>query len=245
MKVNVGKLLRAGGGVTMMVFLSPLFMGAAMAQSGDAGESGFWLWQFLGRLHPLAVHFPVGLLLFAAVIELFTIRNYHSPYRAGINLMIYVGAFAAVLAAVLGLLLANVEEYGGDTLTLHQWTGVATAALAVITLVLLLGVKKGYKPSRIKAYRGLLFFTALGVSVAGHFGASLTHGDEYLTSVLPWSGVERVNAADFDFAAYEGEAGGLTEEQELKLLGEVRAIMAHSCYSCHSEEKVRGDLKLD
>lgn len=245
MKVNVGKLLRAGGGVTMMVFLSPLFMGTAMAQAGDAGETGFWLWQFLGRLHPLAVHFPVGLLLFAAVIELFTIRNYHSPYRAGINLMIYVGAFAAVLAAVLGLVLANVEEYGGDTLTLHQWTGVATAALAVITLVLLLGVKKGYRPSRITAYRGLLFFTALGVSVAGHFGASLTHGDEYLTSVLPWSGVDRVNAADFDFAAYEGEAGGLTEEQELKLLGEVRAIMAHSCYSCHSEEKVRGDLKLD
>ncbi|HET9278283.1 MAG TPA: hypothetical protein VFN95_08840, partial [Flavitalea sp.] len=28
----------------------------------------FWLWNFLGHLHPLAVHFPVGLLLFAAVL---------------------------------------------------------------------------------------------------------------------------------------------------------------------------------
>jgi uncharacterized membrane protein len=245
MKVNAGKLLRKLGGAGVLVFFWPLFINGAVAQAVDGGDTTFWLWQFMGRLHPLAVHFPVGLLLFAAVIELFTIRNYHSPYRAGINLMIYVGAFAAVLAAVLGLVLANVEDYGGDTLTLHQWTGIATAVLGLITLFLLLRVKKGYRSSQIKAYRGLLFFTALGVSVAGHFGASLTHGDEYLTSVLPWSGVDRNSAASFDFASYEADSSGLSEEQQLKLLGEVRAIMAHSCYSCHSEEKVRGDLRLD
>src|SRR5690606_13118520 len=102
-----------------------------------------------------------------------------------------------------------------------------------------------YKVSQIKAYRGMLFFTAVGVSVAGHFGASLTHGDEYLTSVLPWGGTDTHNAATFDFTSYEADSGGLSEDQQIKLLGEVRAIMAHSCYSCHSEEKVRGDLRLD
>ncbi len=245
MKLNVGTVLRKGGGISLLLFFTPLFISSAMAQADDGGDAAFWLWQFLGRLHPLAVHFPVGLLLFAAVIELFTIRNFHSPYRAGVNLMIYVGAFAAVLAAVLGLVLANVEDYGGDTLMLHQWTGIATAALGLITLFLLLRIKKGHQSSQIRAYRGLLFFTALGVSVAGHFGASLTHGDEYLTSVLPWGGVDRSSAASFDFASYEADSGGLSEEQQLKLLGEVRAIMAHSCYSCHGEEKVRGDLRLD
>src|SRR5690606_40899648 len=127
MKVRIGKLLRKWGGVSLLVLFCPLFVGGAVAQSGEEAQTSFWLWQFLGRLHPLAVHFPVGLLLFAAIIELFTIKNYRSPYRPGINLMVYVGAFAAVLAAVLGLVLANVEEYGGDTLNLHQWTGIATA----------------------------------------------------------------------------------------------------------------------
>ena len=245
MNGKVGKLLRRWGGISLLVLLCPLFVGGAVAQSGEEAQATFWLWQFLGRLHPLAVHFPVGLLLFAAVIELFTIRNYYSPYRAGINLMIYVGAFAAVLAAALGLVLANVEDYGGDTLTLHQWTGVATAVLGLITLYLLLRINKSNRPVQIKAYRTLLFFTAFGVSVAGHYGASLTHGEEYLTSVLPWNGVDRADAANFDFAAFEGDSAGLTEEQQLNLLGEVRAIMAHSCYSCHSEEKVRGELRLD
>src|SRR5690606_28702550 len=97
-----------------------------------------------------------------------------SPYRAGIKLMVYVGAFAAVVAAILGLLLANVEDYGGNTLTLHQWTGIATAVLGLITLFLLLRIKEIDSSPQIKAYRSLLFFTALGVSVAGHYGASLT-----------------------------------------------------------------------
>src|SRR5690606_8657468 len=112
----------------------------------------------------------------------------HSKYRPGIALLVYVGALGAVLAAVLGLVLANVEDYGGDTLSLHQWTGIATAILGLVTLFLLLRMKGGYKVSQIKAYRGMLFFTAVGVSVAGHYGASLTHGEEYLTSVLPWNG---------------------------------------------------------
>src|SRR5690606_11519966 len=113
MKMNTVKLLRRWGGISFWVFFWPLFINGASAQEIDGGDATFWLWQFLGRLHPLAVHFPVGLLLFAAVIELFTIKNYHSRYRAGINLMIYVGASAAVLAAILGLVLANVEDYGG------------------------------------------------------------------------------------------------------------------------------------
>src|SRR5690606_21842651 len=152
MKMNSGKITRRWGGISLLVFFWPLFINTALAQAGDGGDTTFWLWQFLGRLHPLAVHFPVGLLLFAAVVELFTLKNYHSPYRAGINLMVYVGTFAAVLAAILGLVLANVEEYGGNTLTLHQWTGIVTAGLGLITLFLLLRVKQGYRSSQIKAY---------------------------------------------------------------------------------------------
>lgn len=225
--------------------ISPLLIFDAYAQSGSIEhEEAFWLWQFLGRLHPLAVHFPVGLLLFAAVLELFTFRNFHSRYRPGINLLVIVGAIAAVLAASLGLILANNEDYGGNTLDLHQWTGIATAILGVMALVLLLRVRPNSKPIQIKLYRGMIFFTAMGVSVAGHFGASLTHGEEYLSSVLPWNANQGSNLAALDFAAF-ADSSGLSEEQQIKLLGEVRTILAHSCYNCHSEEKVKGDLRLD
>ncbi len=35
----------------------------------------FWLWQFLGRLHPMIVHFPIGLLVVAFILELFSFRK--------------------------------------------------------------------------------------------------------------------------------------------------------------------------
>lgn len=225
---------------------APFFALNGFAQADTATEADpFWLWQFLGRLHPLAVHFPVGLLLFAAVLELFTLKNFHSKYRPGINLLVLFGAVAAILAAVLGLVLANNEDYGGDTLDLHQWTGIATAILGGLAFLLLLRVKPNSQAVQVKLYRGVIFTTAIGVSVAGHFGASLTHGDEYLSSVLPWNADQGRNLAALDFASYASDSSGLSEEQQLKLLGEVRTIIAHSCYSCHSEEKVKGDLRLD
>jgi hypothetical protein len=103
--------------------------------------ASFWLWNFLGHLHPLAVHFPVSLLLFAVILELFTIKNFHSKLRPGINLLVLAGAISAILAAVLGLLQARTGDYGKDALTIHQWTGIGTALLELF-LLLFLGVRK-------------------------------------------------------------------------------------------------------
>ena len=219
---------------------------AQVAQDGEASGGDFWLWKFLGRLHPLAVHFPVSLLLFAAFLELFTIKNYQSKLRPGINLLVYFGAFSAVLAAILGLVLAYGEDYGGDTLLIHQWTGIATAVFGLVVFLVLYRIESRKQFGQVKLYRGMLFFTAIGVSVAGHFGASLTHGEQYLSSVLPWSNDYVGNTLiDFDFAQYESDSTEISQEQQIKLVGEVRKIMAHNCYSCHSSDKIRGELRLD
>src|SRR5690606_4296207 len=74
----------------------------------------FWLWTFLGRLHPLVVHFPVGLIVFAAIIELFTLRRFDSPLRPGIRVSILAGVLFSIPAIIFGLLLAKEGDYGGD-----------------------------------------------------------------------------------------------------------------------------------
>jgi mono/diheme cytochrome c family protein len=225
-----------------------LFKGYTEALPEASAETEiFWLWQFLGRLHPLAVHFPVSLLLFAAALELFTFRSYHSRLRPGINLLVYVGSSTAIIAAVLGWLLSIQEEYGGDTLVIHQWSGYATAFLGAITLAFLLLIEKNDNKTFVVLYRTILFFTAFGVSIAGHFGASLTHGNEYLSSVLPWNKAYEKNLAGNKqtFVSMQTATGKLSEAQELDLNGQVRAIFAHNCYSCHSAEKIKGELRLD
>jgi uncharacterized membrane protein/mono/diheme cytochrome c family protein len=214
-----------------------------IATDSDAG-SVFWLWEFMGRLHPLAVHFPVSLLIFAALLELFTFRRFNSRLRPGINILLWAGTILAAFSALFGWLLYQNGDYSGDTLTIHQWTGFITAGLSLATLIFLNGVRGRSKHKWIFAYRGMLFLTAIGVSVAGHFGAALTHGNDFLSSTLPWN-QKGSASSDFNMVALRNDTSALTPAQEIALNTEVKAIFAHNCNKCHGSEKVKGDLRLD
>ena len=54
-----------------------------------------------------------------------------------IRALIYVGAVSAVFAVIFGLFLSNTEDYGGDLLPVHQWSGIATMILSIVTALLL------------------------------------------------------------------------------------------------------------
>ncbi|MHA4896781.1 DUF1549 domain-containing protein [Pedobacter sp. PWIIR3] len=206
----------------------------------------FWIWNFLGHLHPLAVHFPVALLVFAAFLELFTLKNYHSKFRAGIDVLVITGAVSALVSVIFGLLLYLYGDYAGPVLKIHLWTGIATAILSLITVGVLRQIGKNNSLTTIKAFRTLLFSTAIGVSITGHFGAGLTHGDDFISSTLPWdSGDQDGINNNFSLASFQTDTGKLSKQQEIELNTEVRAILAHNCYKCHGADKVKGDLRLD
>ena len=233
--------------VLCLGYLLPIEAALAEPLLAAPATEGFWLWKLLGRLHPLAVHFPVTLLCLAAVLEIATFRNFTSRLRPGIDLLVIIGAVGAVISALLGWLLAQQEDYAGEILALHRWTGVATAVLGVLSAGLLYYIEKQERWPLIKVYRGILLFTAVGVTAAGHYGASLTHGEVYLTSVMPWTNDYEATPAKeqkFNLVALQ-ENGNLDDAKELELNVQVRAIFAHSCYKCHSADKIKGELRLD
>lgn len=207
----------------------------------------FWLWTFLGRLHPLLVHFPVALIVFAALLELLTLRKFHSPIRPGIYLSIAAGALSAAVAVAAGWLLMASGEYGGATITIHQWSGMVTAILAIGSFFLLKSARKRATKLLIISYRTCLFAGLLGVAIAGHFGASLTHGEDYLTAAMPWSEDynEQVEMSGIDFVSIAEDTTPLDQTQQSALQMQVKSIFAHNCYKCHGPEKVKGDLRLD
>ena len=200
----------------------------------------FWLWQFLGRLHPLLVHFPIGLLCVALLLELIDWKRKSSGLRDATNILTWIGAASAVFAVIFGWMLANQEEASGTNLEIHRWAGIATMSLAVLATISL-------RLNKRSLYRALLIITVFGVSLAGHYGAMLTHGDDYLSSVLPNSSSSEPVAAkgtdEPDFILTN--TGALNPQQIQDLNVEVRTILAHNCYSCHSETKTKGELRLD
>jgi uncharacterized membrane protein len=197
----------------------------------------FWLWQLLGRFHPMVVHFPIGLLLFAGLLELIASKRFFSSYRPGIQALVWGGSCAAVLAAILGILMMNAENLSGSLMDKHQWLGISTALLSLAVLYLHQKAIHTSKQQVIKAYRFFLCFTCFGVVAAGHYGASMTYGEDFLTSVIE-------DKQQFDFVAFQNESL-LGDDSALKLIGQVRMVLAHNCYKCHSGAKTEGKLRLD
>ncbi len=203
-----------------------------------------WILQFFGRLHTLAVHFPIGLLVVALFLEILTVGGKRSGLREGINWMVYLGAIFAALATILGFLLKTFDDYSGDLVDTHQLLGIATAVFSVASSFFLYQTIKGKFPNYL-AYRVSLIATVLFLTITGHLGANLTHGEDFLTSVLPG------NSDDYDsensgiLLAQLNKIDSLDEEELDKLNLEVRAIFAHNCYQCHSENKKKGDLVLE
>jgi len=222
------------------------FTGFAESTVQSSNLYTFWIWRLLGRLHPLAVHFPVALIVLATFLEFFTLKNFNSTLRPGIKILIATGAIAACISAIMGLLLSNEGGYEKELVSLHQWVGIATAFLACTTWVLLNILLKKNNLQLIKVYRLLLLISGLGIMVAGHFGASLTHGKDYLSATLPWSeDYEGNTKRNFDLSGFKNDTTKLTKQQSIELNIQVRAILAHNCYKCHGAEKIKGDLRLD
>ena len=209
-----------------------------MAEPADEAvkESSFWLWTFLGRLHPMFVHFPISLLFIALFMELLGRKS--GKFNAAIKVLVYIGAVSAIVSVILGLLLAGTDEYGSDVFALHKWTGIATMALGMLSAA-------AYKFSNKILQRVLLTITVVCVTIAGHYGASLTHGEDFLTSALPGNSAQEVEQNTAGNFVLTAQSGPLNETQIQELNLQVRSILAHNCYNCHGSAKVKGELRLD
>ncbi len=201
----------------------------------------FWPFELLGRLHPLVVHFPIALLVVALAMECATLAGRRRHLREGITWVVSIGAASAIVAAVFGWLLFEGGAYSGQTAAVHKWLGFSTAALAGATAALHTLARRRNRKSLWTGYRLALVGTCLVLAGAGHLGASLTHGPDYLSGALPGRGD---TAAMIDeFASVP--AGQHTRQELDRLNLEVRALFAHSCYRCHGAEKQEAGLALD
>ena len=178
--------------------------GAAHVHQHDASESGTlqehdhashgeehahglrgWI-EWVGRLHPMLVHFPIALLLLAALAELLAGRTGDQRFDFAARVSLWAGTIGALAAAPLGWAdaLGMADEYTGASETLllyHRWVGTATAAVAFVALVLCERFHRSGRTTGRRSYRLALFAAAALVTVAGHLGASLIFGWDYLS----------------------------------------------------------------
>jgi uncharacterized membrane protein len=135
---------------------------------------------FIGRFHPLLVHFPIALVLAAAAAELVVIATTRQAWRTVAVANIRAGAALALVTAITGWLLASSTlAEAGPALEWHRWVGMAGAAGAIGTALLSSRLHVLSRRSAF-AYRLTLFVTALLVAITGHLGGTLVWGAGFL-----------------------------------------------------------------
>lgn len=196
---------------------------------------------FLGRFHPTLLHLPIGFLLIAFGMEIFSRFKRYTHLRYSVNFVLFFGAVSAVVAALLGYFLAEEGGYNESLLLIHKWLGIGTAVMSVF--LFLLRWRMNNHPSLIssKSYILLWMILILTLTLAGHYGGSLTHGENYLTEHLP----QPIKSMTGIAQTVKKERKKPENINEAVVFEDViLPILEKKCQQCHNDEKTKGDLKM-
>lgn len=130
--------------------------------------------KYVGKYHLMVLHFPIAFLLAAMLVQWYGLITGRG--EGIVAVLLWFGTFGAIAAAALGWMYAYDSVYFGDDeqiLLWHRWLGTGTAVVAVVVAL----ARKRLGP---KALALALTICAGLVAAAGHFGASLVYGADFL-----------------------------------------------------------------
>jgi len=183
---------------------------------------------FVGHLHPLLVHLPIGILLLGCFFQWLTISNKFVFLQPAIPVTLFWGMISAIAACISGYFLSQSGDYDAELVSYHQWMGIIVATVSFI-LYLLYQFSIG---EAIARWASLILIIL--VSITGHLGGSLTHGSGYLTE-------------GFNKEEHKGPAiKPIANVPEAVLYTDaIQPLLQARCYNCHGPNKKKGKLRLD
>lgn len=202
--------------------------------------------EFFGRTHLVVLHFPIALVIVAAMVEVsrsFWIRVQRRPDRqpfrpSSAGSVMFAFAFVATLVSIATGLVLGYD--GGTRVDLHRILGIVSGVLMLVTGIALVRATRPAS-SGGQVYVALLSGSAAVVGFTGHLGGELTHGKGFLTKPLErMVGIEDAVADSTDL-----EVLGFTQASFEMFSQSVLPILQRSCVECHGPDEAEDDIRLD
>ena len=189
---------------------------------------------FLGRLHVLVLHVPIGAIVALLIAEWLARRDKYRALESALPFLWSIAAAFSIVTVAFGYLHFAEGGFEGTSATLHRAFGTALAVVMVIVAVL--------RSSRFAgAYKAIYLPAAILVfvlaSITGHYGGNLTQGPDYLVEYAPGPlrallGLPPRRPPVESYAA---------ADPFLDLVG---PMFQARCSGCHNEEKRESELVL-
>jgi uncharacterized membrane protein len=200
---------------------------------------------FLGRFHPIILHLPIGSLIVLLVMEIINKFRPELNLDAACRILLWFSVVSIIPTITLGFLLASSGSYEDELLNFHKWLGWFTALICIWLVVF--RQKKSTKSKGLSSfYYPFLSINVVMMSLAGHYGGSLTHGEDYLIKYMPLAMKTFLNIDNTDdkYLVINTVIDSSSKEA-LYYKNNIRPIVEKYCFECHGEEKQKGDMRLD
>jgi uncharacterized membrane protein len=217
------------------VVLAPILIVATLAAflPPDGNERAEWV-QFIGRFHPLLVHFPIALFLLVPILEIVGRSARYANLRLSVHFILALATLGAATAAILGWCLGRSGGYSGRLITQHMWGGILLSIICWVCWLLRTQLRElsVTYPIALALGVGLVAWT-------GYRGGQLSLGPNHLTEHMPNGlrtllGVENSNVASASSADPNTFYGA-----------RIQPIFTARCVNCHGANKHKGNLRLD
>lgn len=188
--------------------------------------------EFIGKIHPLLVHLPIGIILLFIFLEFSEVFSNIELPKMLMRLIVFLGAFSGFASLISGYVLSLNGLNDGETLDKHKWIALATIICFIIYGYIshTKNIKNHYKIA------GLIFLSILIVST-GHLGGKLTHGESY------WDFITDNNTNNQFIKKTEYNVKNIDEATVFDDL--IMVAFQQKCIQCHGLDRQKGKLRLD
>lgn len=212
----------------------------ALASPAKAPAGAFAL---LGRVHPLAVHMPVGLLVLAALAEAMSfVPAWRTRSDAVLSVALPSALAFGLVAFATGLVLARGGGHPAHLLVLHRRLMLVTVIGTAGATAAFFAHGEGKLPRAV--LRAAVAATMGALAVGAHFGGSMTHGEDWLVEVAPPFVKRLLGASPVPEVPAAPVAKGPARDP-LLFADAVLPILKERCAGCHGPKKTKGGLRVD
>ncbi len=172
----------------------------------------------IGRMHPLLLHLPIG---FVVLLVLFSFLKHEietKSYELIRTLLLTLTALSAALVALMGFFLSREGGYDERLLQIHKFTGIAVSLLAYAVVIF---------DEKLTSKKYSNWALLVIMAIAGHFGAGITHGENYLFEA--WQKADIVPQFSENDPMYKAA---------------IFPILEAKCVACHNDDKTKGQLNM-
>ncbi len=206
----------------LVVFLPP-----------DGTERAEWA-QFIGRFHPLLVHFPIALFLLVPILEIVGRSARFAYLRLSVSFVLALATLGATMTAILGWCLGRSGGYSGTLITQHMWGGVLLSIVCWVCWLL---------RTRLQEF-GVTYAIALALGIGlvawtGYRGGQLSLGPNHLSEHMP-NGLRKLLGMEDN-----REASRSSADPNTFYGARIQPIFTARCINCHGADKHKGSLRLD